>query len=324
MLAYIIRRLFAIVPLVIAGLTLTFFVIHLAPGDPVSRFFNPSFSPEVKEKIVERFGLEAPLPVQYFNWLERVLFHADFGFSYNNGQPATKIILRALGPTLLLSFAALLFGLLVGLPTGMAAALKKDSLVDHSLTTVMLFFYSMPAFWLGLLLLSLFAIKLQWFPSAQLTSVWHEQLGFFEKTWDYATHLFLPMLTLGLSLAATFYRYIRSSLNDVLTTDYILAAKAQGITCSRIIFQYALRNAILPIISLLGILFPMLLSGTLIIEVIFSLPGMGRVMVSAALARDYPVILAASTLAFLTVIVGNFIADILYVIIDPRIKLSRH
>jgi len=324
MIAYALRRLLGAIPVVFIGITITFFIIHFAPGDPASCFLTPTMSIGSQEIIIERFGLNHPVHIQYFKWLCRIIFHFDFGNSFNNGRPASDIILDALPSTLLLTGLSLIFGLIIGTLLGILSAIHKGTSIDRLLTTVMLFFYSMPAFWIGLMLLSLFGIKFNLFPASQLKPVFHDQLSYVARILDYSKHLALPVITLGLAISATFYRYARTSMIESLNSDYITAAKARGIKRCRVVFIYGLRNALIPLISLLGLAIPLLFSGAVIIEVIFSLPGMGRVMVDAVLSRDYPIILASSTLAFISVIIGNMLADIAYAIADPRIRLKEN
>ncbi|MCH8069467.1 MAG: ABC transporter permease [Candidatus Marinimicrobia bacterium] len=322
MVAYILRRLLGILPVLLIGLTFTFFIIHLAPGDPTTRFMDPSMDPALKEKIAERFGLNDPLHLQYFLWLKQVIFHFDFGNSFNSGRLASVIVFDALIPTILVTGLSLLFGLIIGVLGGIFSAINHGNRVDKIITSVMLFFFSMPAFWLGMMLLGLFSIKLDWLPSSQLTSIFHDQLNIFGRISDYAKHLILPVLALGLSSTATFGRFIRSSMIEAMGSDYVMAAEARGISRGRIIIHYGFRNALIPLVTLIGFTIPVLFSGAVVIEVIFSLPGMGRVMVGAVLGRDYPVILAASTCAFLSVLAGNLLADIFYGIVDPRIQVN--
>ncbi len=322
MVAYTLRRLAGSPPTLLTGLTLTFFFIHLAPGDPSLRFLSPVAGVELQNRIIENFGLNQPLIIQYFTWLKRVLLHFDFGNSFISGQATAEIIKAALPPTLLLTGLALLFGVLGGMAMGIWSAVKYNTGIDRGLTILMLVFYSMPTFLIGLWLLGLFSVGLNWLPASQLTSVYHDQLSWSGRLVDYIRHLILPVASLTLITLATFGRYLRASMVEVLQADYINAARARGITNLRIIYVYALRNALLPVISLLGTAIPILFSGAVVIEVIFALPGMGRVSVDAVLARDYPVILAVSTMAFVSVIIGNLLSDIGYALVDPRVQLD--
>ena len=322
MLAYSIRRLITALPTLFLGVSLIFFVIRLAPGDPTDRFLTPSMSPKVKAAITEKLGLNEPLPIQYMTWVKNVIIDFDFGDSFANGRKASTVIMDALPYTLLLSSLSLLFGLLLGTVSGVYSALRVGTPVDRAITSILMFFYSVPSFWLGLILLGIFSIELNWLPGSQITSIFHERLSFFGKIGDYAAHLILPVLTLGLTTAPVYGRFVRSSMVEVLNSDFIVSARARGLSERKIVFNYGLRNALLPLISILGTSFPALFSGAVIVEVIYSLPGMGRVMVDAALGRDYPIIMAASAVAFVAVIIGNFLADIGYAVADPRIRLG--
>lgn len=322
MVSYVIKRIAESIPTIIIGITLTFLVIHLSPGDPGSRFMDPSQPSEYREILQNRFGLNDALHIQYIKWLKQVLFHFDFGNSFYNGKPASGMVFSALRPTMLLAICSLIFALIVGIFLGIIAAVYRDALPDRILTAKMMFFFSTPSFWLGIMLLGIFSIKLGWFPASHLTSLYHDQLNWSGRFADYIHHLILPVITLGLPLSATFYRYVRTGMIEALESEYILASRARGLSVSKLLFHYSLKNSLIPLISVLGITIPALLSGALVVEVIFSLPGLGRTMVSAVFSRDYPIILAASTLAFVTVIVGNLLADVIYSMVDPRIRIK--
>ena len=322
MLYYFIQRILGAIPVVFAGITITFFILHLAPGDPASLLLSPSSNAATEQILTERYGLDQSLFSQYLKWLSNVIFHFDFGNSFRNGRPAGAIITEAFSSTILLTLSSLIIGLIIGIAVGVFAALRNGTASDRLLNSLMLIFYSTPTFWIGLILLIIFGIQLDWFPISQLTSVWHDHLSLPAKFFDYIAHLTLPVITLCLPISATFYRYIRSGMIEALQSEYVLAAKARGISHKKIIWNYALRNAILPVISILGLSIPMLFSGAVVIEVIFSLPGMGRTLVSATLSRDYPVILAAGVFSFIAVIVGNLFADIGYGLADPRIRIK--
>jgi len=322
MVAFTIRRLLTAIPLLLLGISLTFFIIHLAPGDPSDRFLSPSMSPNIKKSITEKFGLDKPLYSQYTSWLKNIVIDFDFGKSFANGRQVSEIISDAMTPTLLLSSLSLIFGIVVGTVAGVYSALKAGSKTDKIITSLLLFFYSVPTFWLGLILLGVFAIGLNWLPASQINSIFHDQLGFFGKIGDYFTHLLLPVFTLGITTAPIFGRFVRSNMIEILNSDFIISARARGLTERKIIFTYGFRNALLPVISLIGNSIPALFSGAVVIEVIYSLPGMGRVMVDAALGRDYPIIMAAGTVAFISVIIGNLLADLGYAAADPRVRLD--
>ena len=320
--AYLFRRLIGIVPVVLIGATLIFILVHLAPGDPATIFLDPNAAIHTREQIGERFGLDQSVATQYLKWLFGVIFHFDFGNSFTTGRPATEMIVEALEPTLILTVLSLILGIFIGIILGIYAAAWEGRAFDKAISAIMLFFYSMPSFLIGVLLLGLFAVRLDWLPSSQMASLFHNQLSFGGRILDSIRHLILPVTTLGISFSAVFFKYIRGSMVESLHSNYILAARARGVESGKIFYKYALRNSLLPFISTIGLTLPMLFSGALIIEIVFSLPGMGRVMFYAALARDYPVIIAAGSLAFFSVVVGNLLADVFYVIADPRIRLK--
>ena len=224
----------------------------------------------------------------------------------------------ALKPTAFLTGTALIIALLLGISTGALAAINTGRLTDRILRSIMMVFLSVPAFWLGLIFIGFFSIKLGWLPSAQIRSLYYDQLSPLKQWLDTGKHLILPALTLGLPLSANIYKYFRAEMINTLQSDFILAARARGINKSRIIWQYGLKNSLLPVISLIGIVIPALLSGALIIEVLFALPGIGRTMVTAVFSRDYPLIMAGVSLSFLVVVSCNLLADIICLAIDPR------
>lgn len=320
----LLKRLLEFAIVLLLGATTIFLVVHLAPGGPSYQFLHPGSSPEQQSLMIQRFGLDQPLLVQYLFWLKNVLCHFDFGYSFYSGRPVKTIIGNALGATLLLTSLALFWGVLVGVMLGVKSALKAGKFLDRSLSILMLIFYSTPSFWLGLILLQIFAIQLNWLPTGQLVTIYHSQLSIFHRIGDYLVHLILPVSTMSSIIAASFYRYTRNAMLDILQSSYVLAAKARGLSPRRVIYRYALRNALSPLISLIGTNFPYLFSGALVIEVVFCLPGLGRVLAEAALSRDYPVIIAAGFLGFLAAITGNLLADILHLITDPRLRHPIH
>ena len=323
MLLIVAKRLLAIIPTILIGLTITFLVLHLAPGDPSIQFLEQSQSVETQDLLKERFGLNEPIYVQYWKWLKRVTLHLDFGYSFYNGKSCSGIISSALKPTILLSLFALLFALIMGISSGIFTAVRYKTRGDYMISTIYTVLLATPTFWLGLMLLGLFSIKLGWLPGSHLQSLYHHQLPFFSRLHDSFNHLLLPVLTLGFPVSATFFKYTRSGMIEALQSDYVLGATARGISTTTILWKYALKNTFLPVISLLGVIIPALLSGAVVVEVIFALPGIGRTMVNAVFTRDYPLLMAGTTIAFLVVLICNLLADIGYCFIDPRILTSR-
>ncbi|HEX8273021.1 MAG TPA: ABC transporter permease [Longimicrobiaceae bacterium] len=327
MIGYLLRRLLGSIPLLLGILTIIFFIIHLAPGDPTARFFNPNVSPEVIEQMRRNLGLDQPLHVQYFKWLSAFL-RGDFGYSFGQMRPISEILPETLWNTLQLTLISLVIIFILGMLIGIVQAVRQYSLADNVLTFLALFFYSMPSFWLALMLILLFSLKAsQWglptwlqFPAAQMMSVGAEYLPPGAQLVDRLEHLFLPAVALGIGSAAGVARYMRGSMLEVIHQDFIRTARAKGLSERTVIFKHALRNALIPIVTLLGLYLPFLLSGAVLVETIFSWPGMGRLIVDAIFQRDYPLVMATSFVIAAIVIFGNLISDVLYAVVDPRIR----
>ena len=325
MFRYLLRRLLGAIPLVLGILTLIFFLMHLAPGDPTSRYFDPTISPEVMDQMRQNLGLDEPVPVQYMKWMGAFLT-GDFGYSFSYMRPISQILPEVMWNTVQLTFMALLVIFGLGMLIGIFQAVRQYSVADNVLTFVALFFYSMPGFWLALMLILIFSLKAsQWgwavqFPASQMTSGGYEFMTTGEQIRDRFMHLILPSIALGVGSAAGVARYMRGSLLEVIRQDFVRTARAKGLEERVAIFKHALRNALLPIITLLGLTLPFLFSGAVLIEVIFAWPGMGRLIVDAVFQRDYPLIMATSFVIAVFVILGNLLADVLYAIADPRIR----
>jgi peptide/nickel transport system permease protein len=321
MVTYILRRVLIAIPLIFGVLTLTFFIIRLAPGDPTMLYLAPGISPKVAEQLRAQFGLNDPLPIQYVKWLASVV-RGDFGQSFSYMRPVFEVIAEAAPITLMISTLALALQFFWGILLGVLAAVKQGTFYDRGLTIVALFLYSMPEFWLSLMLIIVFALKLGLLPASGLESVGAESLPLSERWLDRVLHLILPIFVLSLGNAAGLARYVRGSMLEVLKQDYIRTARAKGLKERTVIYKHALRNALLPVVTILGNSLPILVSGALFVEVIFAIPGMGRITVEAIFARDYPLIIANTFISAVLIILGNLIADVLYAIVDPRIKLS--
>jgi len=316
---YILRRILIAVPLIIGLATITFFIIHMAPGDPMALYRNPEISPEVMELMRKNLGLDQPLHIQYVRWLTSMA-RGNFGISFTAHRPVADILKETIPNTLQLTFLALLLNLIVGIIIGVIAAIKQYSGVDHAITVSALFIYSMPSFWLGLMMILLFSLLLGWLPASQMQSINADLFDFWHRLWDRIIHLIMPVFVLGIATAAGTARFMRGSLLEVIRQDYIRTAHAKGLSERVVIFKHALRNALLPIVTLTGLSLPFLLGGSVITETIFAWPGMGRVAITAIFARDYPVVLAANLIAAVMVVLGSLFADITYSILDPRIR----
>ena len=320
------RRLLGAVPLVLGIATLVFVVLQLAPGDPAIYLLRPGMTAEVVAQMRTNFGLDDPLPVRYLKWLA-ALFTGDFGYSYSHGRPALDVLAQILPNTLLLSGLALVLSFVAGTLLGTLQAVRRGSKLDTGLNAVLLFFYSMPSFWLALMLVLAFAVHARiswdwpfWFPVSGMTSVEHDLMGFWARLGDRLAHLALPVLSLSLVLTAGIARFMRSSMLEVLGQDYIRTARAKGLPERTVVLKHALRNALLPMITLLGLHVPLLLSGTVFIETVFSWPGMGKTVVDAILARDYALVMAGTFLFAAMVVFANLLADVLYAVADPRVR----
>ncbi|CAN5526196.1 ABC transporter permease [soil metagenome] len=325
MTSYLLRRLLGAIPLLLGILTIIFFIIHLAPGDPTARFFNPNVSPEVIEQMRRNLGLDQPLHIQYFRWVTAFL-QGNFGFSFGQMRPISQILPEVMWNTIQLTLVSLVIIFGLGMLIGIVQAVRQYSATDNVLTLVALFFYSMPGFWFALMLILLFSLKAsQWgfpvvFPASQMTSVGYEFMSTGEQIRDRFMHMLLPAIALGIGSAAGVARYMRGSMLEVIRQDYIRTARAKGLSERKVIFKHAVRNAMIPIVTLFGLTFPYLLGGSVLIETIFAWPGMGRLIVDAIFQRDYPLVMATSFVIAVMVVLGNLIADVLYAVVDPRIR----
>lgn len=325
MISYLLRRLLGAIPLLLGILTLIFFIINIAPGDPTARYFNPNVAPEVIEQMRRNLGLDAPIHVRYVRWLA-AFAQGDFGHSFGQMRPISDILPTVLWNTVQLMLVAVLLTFVLGMLLGILQAVKQYSLLDNVTTFFALFFYSMPSFWLALMLILVFSLKAtEWgwpidFPATQMTGVGYEFYSPWEKVTDRFMHMFLPAMSLGIGGAAGIARYMRGSMLEVIHQDYIRTARAKGLSDRTVIFKHALRNAMIPIITLLGLYLPILLSGSVLTETIFAWPGMGRLIVDSIFQRDYPLVMATSFIAAGLVVLGNLLADVLYAVVDPRIR----
>ena len=306
------------------GITvLSFVVIHLAPGGPLSPMteFNPKFTPEMRERLKAEFGLDQPLYVQYGRWLKGLLT-LDLGRSFApDRRPVWDKIRERLPVTVLINVLSMLLILAVGIPLGVASAVREGRLFDRLTTVVVFIGYAMPGFWLALLLMLLLGIKWGLLPISGLHSLMgYESMSLAEKVWDWAKHLALPVFVATFGGLAGISRYMRYSMLEALSQDYILTARAKGLPERTVVYKHALRNALLPIITILGLSVPGLVGGSVIFESIFGIPGVGQLMWQAVMARDYPVIMGNLVIVSMLTLLGNLLADIGYALADPRIR----
>ena len=316
---YIIRRILQMIPVFIGILFILFFILEQAPGTPVSNMMDPKMTPEQKAELAEKLGLDIPWYERFVNWIQEAL-KGNLGYSINHKKPVIEVIGDYIGPTLLLSLASLGISILIGIPAGVISATKQYSIIDNILTVFSFIGISIPAFFFGLLLLKNFAVDVQIFPLFGLKNPLLMSDNPFDIAKDIAWHLFLPSIVLGLQSTASFMRYTRSSMLEVIKQDYIRTARAKGLKEKVVIYRHAFRNAVIPIITLLGFWIPLLLSGAVTTETIFGLPGLGKISVEATLTRNYPLILGINSILAMLTLIGALVADILYAIADPRIR----
>ncbi len=321
---YFIRRIISAIPILIGITIITFFVMHMAPGKPTDAVtdMNMKVSAESKERLQKLYGLDKPIYVQYFDWMKRVIFF-DFGNSFKDMRPARNKIFERLPATILLNFLSLFFICLISIPLGIYCAVRKDSFADKSITVILFILYSVPSFWLALMLMILFGIHLGWLPISGLYSFNFDTMNIFEKIFDISKHLILPVAVSVLVSLASLSGYTRSGMLEVLKQDYIKTAYAKGLTEKQVVLRHALKNALLPMITIIGLSVPGLIGGSFIFETVFSYPGIGRLGYEAVMARDYPVVMGIATLTAVLTLLGNIIADILYTYADPRIKITK-
>lgn len=324
MLSYLIKRLLLMIPILFGITLICFVVINLAPGSPASfqEELSPKASPEAIESLKKLYGLDRPIHERYINWL-RMVITLDLGKSFVDGRPVKDKIKERLPITVTLNLLSLLLILTVSIPIGVYSALKPGSFFDRALTVFVFTGFSVPTFWIALLAMIIFGVNLGWLPISGIQSIGAETMSFGERVLDWIKHLVLPVTIMSFAGLAGMSRYTRSSMLEVLRQDYIRTARAKGLPERVVIVRHALRNALLPIVTLLGLAIPGLIGGSVIFESIFSIPGMGQLFYSSAMARDYPTIMGILVIGALLTLIGNLLADIAYFIVDPRIRVKR-
>lgn len=311
---YIFRRLLIAIPVFFGITILSFLIINMAPGNPVDMLINPNTPKEMLELKKELLGLNDPIYVQYVKWLGGIL-RGKLGYSFSSFAPVSQLIGERIGPTLLLASSALLMGILIAIPVGIISAVKQKSKVDYLLTGLSFLGTSIPPFFLGLGLIYLIGIQLKWLPTGGMFT-----LGGSRGAYDIFLHMILPVTVLGITIAGKKVRYVRASMLDVLQQDYLRTARAKGLSELIVTNKHALRNALIPIITIIGAEVPLLLGGSIIIEQVFQWPGIGQLTMEAILSRDYPTLMGLNLVAAIVVLSTNIFMDILYAIADPRIK----
>ena len=325
MLQYLIKRLLMMIPLLLGITLITFVVIHLAPGEPtdLQTQMNPEASSELQERLRVYYGLDQPLPVQYVRWLGR-LIRFDFGESFAlDHRPVLDKITERLPVTVLLNLLSILVILAVAVPLGVLSAVRRNSLFDRATTVLVFVGFAMPSFWLALLMMDWFGVRLGLLPISGIKSLGYDYLSFGGQMLDRVQHLILPVFISAIGGLAGFSRYMRSNMLEVIRQDYILTARAKGLSERVVIYRHALRNALLPVITILGLSVPGLIGGSVIFETIFAIPGMGKLFYDGVMMRDYPLIMGILVMGAILTLVGNLLADISYALADPRIRHSQ-
>ncbi|MBI4719905.1 MAG: ABC transporter permease [Chitinivibrionia bacterium] len=317
---FILRRVLSAGVLVLITLTLTFLAARLAPGDPLNRYYSPEVDPELIPRVRQQFGFDKSLLEQYGRWIWNFL-QGDFGVSFSESRPVAAILRETVPRTLQLTVLALGLQILLGIGLGMLMAARRGTRTERSLMLAFLAFYSIPSFYLAYLLIALFSLKLGLLPAANMGSLHLEPSGWLLLK-DRALHMAMPVFVLAFGGAAGLARFTRGSLIDVFGEDYIRTARAQGLSSGRVLWIHAFRNALAPVLTVMGLSFPFLLGGSVVVEKIFAWPGMGALTVDAIFSRDYPVIMAATFIGACMVIAGSLLSDIFYGIANPRIKLA--
>jgi peptide/nickel transport system permease protein len=313
---YIVRRVLQAIPLLLVISMALFGLLQLIPGGPAQVAFSPRMSAQARHDMVVNLGLDQPVPVQYVKWLWGTL-HLDLGSTFTNGQPVSAVIGDRLMNTVQLLGLAFLVALLCAIPLGIIASVKQYSIVDYLLTVLSYIGISMPVFWFAEMLILIFAVQHNWFPTSGMMAE-----GGASGFGDRLHHLILPVAVLSLAFVASWSRYLRSSMLDVLHQDYLRTAKAKGVGRLTIIMRHAFRNALIPLVTVVALDIGTIFGGAVITETIFAWPGLGRLFYDSLSSRDYPVLMAMMELSAVTIVICNILADIIYGLLDPRIRYS--
>jgi peptide/nickel transport system permease protein len=320
---FIARRLALAIPLALGAATLVFVVMETSPGDPVDLLLGDRPVPaEVRERIERAYGFDRSPPERYLRWISALFLEGELGWSHSRSRPVAQLLGETLPPTLALAGAALILHLVIGVGCGIVAAARREAWPDRALTMGSLLIYAMPTFWLGLMAVLALSYFVPLFPASSMQSVGAEEWSWLRRMTDRTWHLALPACVLGIGSAAAMVRFVREGLLDTLSRGFVRAARARGLAERRVMLGHALRNSLLPVINLVGIALPVLISGSVVVEVVFAWPGMGRLTYDAIRAQDFPVVLATTLLATLLVVLGNLAADVAMAAADPRIRMT--
>lgn len=309
---YLIRRGLGAIVVMWAVATLVFFMLRIVPGDPIGAMLFDAGGAEAVEALRSKLGLDQPLYVQYAKWFWLML-HGDLGSSLYSRVPVTQLIVEALPRTLSLAGLGFLLALAIAVPAGLIAATRRNSGLDHTVTIVAFLGLSMPDFWIGILLIIVFAANLQWLPAIGYVPI-------SEGVWPWLSHLILPAIAVGTTFSAIIARMIRSAMLEVLQTDYMRVARAKGLTRPVLVLRHAFPNALIPVVTVIGIAFALLMAGAVVVENVFAIKGLGRLLIQSILNRDYPVVQGTILVVSAIFVFSNLLVDVLYTVIDPRIR----
>lgn len=314
---YAVRRLLGAVPLLLFIAFISYAMMGLSPGGPAALLGAPGhgLTPALRQQLVTLLGLDKPWYEQFFYWLENLLVHHSLGFSYVDQRPVLEKIIEKLPITVELIGLSLALTLLIALPAGIFAGLRRNGWFDHFSSAIAFAAYGIPVFWLGIVLIDLFAVHLRWLPSSGIASLGREH-----DVLDRLRHLILPVVTLTIVSLASWMRYQRSAMIETLSAPFIRTARSKGLSEWAVVIHHALRNALLPVVTLLGLSLPGLVGGAYFVEYVFSLPGLGYLGVTSVFSRDYPTVMGITLLSAILVVAGNLLADLAYGLVDPRIR----
>ncbi|WP_423410458.1 ABC transporter permease [Heyndrickxia sp. MSNUG] len=315
---YLFKRLFQSIPILLGITIMTFSIMQLAPGNPMQTMINPKITSEEMEKAQENLGMNDPIYIQYFNWMKEVV-QGNLGYTIKTGQPVGKVIIERLPATLLLTGTAFIMAFVIGVPLGVYSATHRYRLPDYILTVISFVGISIPSFFFGLGMIFIFALQLGWLPTSGMVTIGADYQGF-ALFMDHLKHVIMPASVLALPTVAVVMRFTRSSLLEVLNQDFIRTADAKGLSKRVVYLKHALRNALIPVITIFGLSIPFLFGGAYITEHIFNWPGMGSLGIQSIVAREYPVIMALNLFTSMLVMFGNLLADVMYAWADPRIR----
>ena len=318
MFKYAVKRMINTIPILLGISIIVFILINCQPGNPYSNMVDPSVTEEVKEQMLRQIGYYDPMPIKYFKWITRAV-SGDLGYSIAYKEPVIDVIKSRIGNTVLLGGASLFLSVLIAIPIGMISSVKRYSIFDYATTVLAFIGLSIPAFFFGMLLIKVFAVDLKILPVSGMVTIGKNYIGI-NHIIDVFNHMILPTIVLALINTAAFMRYTRSSMISIISQDYIRTAKAKGVSSFGIVLKHAFKNALIPIITIIGLELPALFSGALLTETIFVWPGIGRLNYEAVTNRDYSLIMGLVMIFAIVTLLSNLIADIMYAVVDPRVK----